>query len=1533
MTRKKLLQVVARRLSLLALLYGGEDLEKLSRVIRTYGVLYKNSGLMLLDTPQWFDTQNDLLRQRVEEHLPGIRYCFAHSTYHDIQGGSLLSVSEQQRLSEGQNAVRRGFVENKPYNTRDFVYGLLLPESMADFTLLDKFDNQNKPLKTHVIPLHALLECVGDVASKPISPSMYQPNPQILHDREILPGVYYRLIVSRENNCNFIQFQLYSLSKSKNFTITEHEHYAHGRDILKRQVDLVVRFSEILLEFAPKAGRDFLKPLLEKSHPKEEVFACLLEIISWFPVPELTIPLDIPLEKLSSVTKILTYPDHSVLSRFHNLVVEDKTDELRCHVNNYLQVGNGVGETKAEEALPEDSMLNIKLRSLSWRLGNKPKFLHLNLLHLAIFSGARKNVDYLMQCYPFLSCQTIYTSTYLAVGGLYVTEMTSKHLAAGKKRPFILDRLRQHDPRKILAKGRTPELFLNRKTIDPFYKNASYHVNGSAFFQVNLIRLLANLLLETESLSACQVSYYLHWHAGIDVLRFTLHITPNAHDIGVHQAQAPILWNVLKEENQNKDSMRVQLMSHVLHLDVSSQQGRLIAIIEQLFIREIYTILLCAQNTDYWLANAKYHPKSGEGATESSVLLQKPLPLDHDYLLGIKLLADFSIQLMVEAGYEETLLTVMHRAWRIPLDKMKLDKGSVYLKAHVVDLITRAHRYRSNYQGCLLVNAQGQLALAERKIAEKSLGYSSAGGHNNDPYAMPPWTLGDHPLDQDAVYPSVGVVKGLEDEFGMVIHPQHMSQLKRLGKVDHNEFWLYQGEYTLTPKADEFCKEHNLPFMAENDEFDPLTAKFSSLLQLSKQPGLQWRKVGMLDCLIDYTIRETNRLLKRYCNDISVEREHDTDHFRVIGPVVAHMRFKAESEQGILRIDELRKLLGLAVYDEYMFAKQLKTTRVVRLCVRDCFDFMKKLSELAQLSDSHKLLNAELDTVYRNKITLLKKKLRPELSALKYKVVPVYQTLVGFSTYIIEVTGSVRAIFSLLSYYNFGRWKVGVAKCLSYDPSIGLCFKFPERPVIFCEQVMSGIPYRKKVGIGNAKAIFSSVIKQLRLYIERMDVLPVNASNQDVINDMIQHISDCWGWFSVQREPCVGDVERAVSIYKNYCEGLSLFLLLDQKCKQAELKAYSDIEAFRLNIIYALFSINPFYGEDEDVLIPEWRHMPEYVDIIRASMDVLKQILFTLCCRYNRQTYESVQLTILGILNLGNVRKSLSYETNLNNVSNVKKILACIGVVFSGGEFPEERAFLQNEFGNRLDIDKIAPKKTGSNFGKKTFLERSYHLYRACDDRAMSFFTQQSAIRTIFHAFLIYSSVYSSPDCEKPTTNQTLCFFTIVLLWLFVAHVYKQKSASLEKKSSANAPLSEKLTPLMRAIKEGDLNEISKLLKAGAPIFFEDVDRQSSIRLLLHASSEVITTVMKILLLKAIIASDKDFLSSDFYHAQAYLQGKVTWKEDEVYNSPIPGASRSAISIAMAEDNQQAIKFLSTKVELRFLLIKTHSWPWGIVPT
>lgn len=356
--------------------------------------------------------------------------------------------------------------------------------------------------------------------------------------------------------------------------------------------------------------------------------------------------------------------------------------------------------------------------------------------------------------------------------------------------------------------------------------------------EVYLIESLVQLILEDLNNDRVYVSYLNN------VLTINSILLQNSHVGGAHHAQMPILHCALSIGNfHGKDSLRMLLNDTIcLQIDANEKFTTLNAVLNSLLTFELTTLLVCQQNRDYYLKNqGQFHPKTGEGATDSVVALRAQRLFFNNFPYHIEVNCDsLNKSVQITTSIIETvpeIIAAMTHFLDIPADKIIFSGNVITLNISVADLIAAMRREAVFYEGLNVITDEGRIYLANRH----QHGLASAGGHHNDKY----WCN--------------GIAVGLASEFNLrFINPEDIESVEFI-QVTQDRTVIY-----VIPEASLSLSAQG-KFIAARDEFDPGT---EVILNLCEMRGKQFYNVMPLTKLCLYQLEKLKEyLLKNFLNE------------------------------------------------------------------------------------------------------------------------------------------------------------------------------------------------------------------------------------------------------------------------------------------------------------------------------------------------------------------------------------------------------------------------------------------------------------------------------------------------------------------------------------------------------------------------------------------------------------------------------------------------------------------------------------------
>lgn len=317
----------------------------------------------------------------------------------------------------------------------------------------------------------------------------------------------------------------------------------------------------------------------------------------------------------------------------------------------------------------------------------------------------------------------------------------------------------------------------------------------------------------------------------------------------------------------NYDAFQVRPITHdFLNLDIAlhgmarNENGEQIhaafanaeQILLALLAREFKIIFISIQNYLYYIKHRAPHPVTGQGATESFNLLNDRVL--NEFQIECKITTDKIVITLVKLpiDYDITLLPQMIT------DCLKLKPGvavldpskkTLTLNLSIDALLAAMEACRVNYQGVVILNDEGAIALAKYGTRKTSNdGYCGPGGHCSDPY-----------------YPKVGMLIELEHETGFVPTAAFDEKDIEAVRIDHQtELYVLQlRNLQLNKSALQYKQLHggHRPFKADVEEFLQGSETFLTPQQL-REYGDQLRPIRSLDVYLQHEETMINDLLK-----------------------------------------------------------------------------------------------------------------------------------------------------------------------------------------------------------------------------------------------------------------------------------------------------------------------------------------------------------------------------------------------------------------------------------------------------------------------------------------------------------------------------------------------------------------------------------------------------------------------------------------------------------------------------------------------
>lgn len=325
----------------------------------------------------------------------------------------------------------------------------------------------------------------------------------------------------------------------------------------------------------------------------------------------------------------------------------------------------------------------------------------------------------------------------------------------------------------------------------------------------------------------------------------------------VHSFQATIISYLLGLQNyQDKSPLEFKFIPAFMAIDFKKQQistnletkshersglKSLNEVRDVFLARELSIFLACVHLEDCPDCFSKR-----QGVTSVKYLLKKPLV--HDGFVECQF-EDNAIKLKLNANFKRDKnwgkLFIKQLSAKLSIMESFIDAklldNCLEITIHQViysDLISKLKAARNNYQGLLVINKQGELALAERwDMYQNVIGYASFGGHNAYPYA-----------------PEIGVLDQLL-EGGLLPRDEYKPILINQ-KKDERLYLAHYEQLTLTSEAKKYCDQYDKPFFAEVAEFRDQSEEFYSLSRLRHEKI----RLRNLTTITDYLVFEQNRI-------------------------------------------------------------------------------------------------------------------------------------------------------------------------------------------------------------------------------------------------------------------------------------------------------------------------------------------------------------------------------------------------------------------------------------------------------------------------------------------------------------------------------------------------------------------------------------------------------------------------------------------------------------------------------------------------
>ena len=315
--------------------------------------------------------------------------------------------------------------------------------------------------------------------------------------------------------------------------------------------------------------------------------------------------------------------------------------------------------------------------------------------------------------------------------------------------------------------------------------------------------------------------------------------------------------------------------------------------------RELDTLLTSAQNNAYFIKTGKKHPKTGAGASESSLLTQNQrLFIEdaqgamHPYNITVKTQEDDNATFITVAdpGDVNTVQAYLKSALDLQDEDVLIQDHQVVIHLDTDALLSRMRQRRSNYQGVTVLNPNGDIALAYRHHA----GLAGAGGHCSDPY-----------------HPKLGAV-GIElcEEFGFELKdPKQLEQVECVYRGTGPSILLVDaGSWQLTEEAQKYALSRNLPFCAEDAEFSQGTEQFCSFQSL-RENQTPLRNVPSYEFYFPYEAKRiSDAIHKQHIKEVKVSIHSDytlSGRFRIPSKEFGKVTFTGPKDSIALVLSEL----------------------------------------------------------------------------------------------------------------------------------------------------------------------------------------------------------------------------------------------------------------------------------------------------------------------------------------------------------------------------------------------------------------------------------------------------------------------------------------------------------------------------------------------------------------------------------------------------------------------------------------------------
>ncbi len=373
----------------------------------------------------------------------------------------------------------------------------------------------------------------------------------------------------------------------------------------------------------------------------------------------------------------------------------------------------------------------------------------------------------------------------------------------------------------------------------------------------------------------------------------------------IHHAQLPIIPVTLGvpgyESDVDRDthrSDRVDAQEFYVSLTV---EQTLEVIFDKLLQREFETLLTSAQNNDYFIQTGTKHPITGAGSTESAILTKRErlFVLNEDrstspYKIATTGTDGSRIEVTVNPpANPNNIRAYFKESLNLTDAQIIVVENKITINLPVDAILEKIKERRSNYQGVIVLNEAGDVALAYRHHS----GYAGAGGHCSDPY---------HPK-----LGSVGIE--LHEEFGVELKDPRRLEVgcDCIYRENGLAILLVKPEaWKLTTEAATYAKKTKRPFHAEVAEFHPETERFVSVPAIRSEQ-LPLRNLPSLDLYLAYEQRRIQERVRTMdgLQNISVEindRYTTSESFRIPDKdCFGQISFVGPADQ----IDRLRGLL------------------------------------------------------------------------------------------------------------------------------------------------------------------------------------------------------------------------------------------------------------------------------------------------------------------------------------------------------------------------------------------------------------------------------------------------------------------------------------------------------------------------------------------------------------------------------------------------------------------------------------------------